>query len=555
MVMAMSLRGQTRTLWKTGALTAIMAVSFTLIAPPLYAAGDNPTVTGKVSIQKPTDPPVMKLVTERKRRNLNHIYAFDRSPLGERVPVILMPGRAEEFQHSSWWKRFRDITYKMKEFEDNFKLYAFIYDSADELDNQAQDFSQELKNHFGELPPERQVLLVSYSLGGVITRMSMDNPEVFNRVHSVIAIGVPFHGSPLFDPDWFTKYLRPQNHSPIRQLWDRVIYRMYLMTKNNLTRGLKWNNFDGSMPQFAVDEEVRGDLVVSKSLPYVEESTTEPFKQKTLIYASYMDNAQTVEQPTSLDLPKIVGSSTKIPKEIIGALLPLYGSSVHAVFVYMNHQLANLPTFDPENAQGRNKHVYKYNDGVIPLSSALYLPPRDKPYAGSLDELVEPIDVKKARVFANIDHMHLGEYSIIKQKTGSVDVLHPEEGMRTPSYWVLYDLQQILKTMPHKIAESQDLPEETQEAHEDASPCETEIEAEAEAEAVDKETVSTDVPSPSIPSTPVPSVSVPSVQVKSPSVPAVDVPSVQVPSAKTPSVQVPSTAVPSQSVPSVSSPR
>lgn len=473
------------------------------------------------------DSPHIKLVNERSRRNLNHIYTFDKSPLGNRVPVILLPGRAEEFQHASWWKRFRDITYKNRDFEDHFKLYAFIYNSANELDVQAKDFSNDLKNYFGELPPERKVVLVSYSLGGVITRDAMEDPDVFDRVHTVIAIGVPFHGSPLFDPEWFTKYLRPRNHSPIRQLWDRFIFRMYLMTKTNLTRGLKWDNFDGSEPQFQVEEELKGDQVVARIVPYEATGTTPAFKQKTIVYASYMDNEYTTPQPSGLTLPKLVGDTSRIPKEIIGAVLPIYGSSVHAVFTYMNHQLSNLPTYDADHSHGKNMHVYKYNDGVIPLSSALFLPPRSTPYAGSIDELTQPIDVQKARVFANIDHMHLGEYSINVQKTDSTDILHPEEGKRTPTYWVLYDLQQLLpKLKPGQNSSHAKGPNQ----------------------------VSVDVPSVQVPSVRVPSVSVPSVQVPAENVPSISVPSVNIPDFSVPSVSVPSENVPSVSVPSVKIP-
>lgn len=404
-----------------------------------------PTVPITIELQKRQ----MKLVSEKNRRNLNQIFEFDRTPLANRVPVILMPGRAEEFQHSAWWKRFRQESKRYDSFERNFKLYAFIYDSKEELDRQALDFVQEMKLHFGDLPQERKAILVSYSLGGVISREAMDDPEIFERVHSVIAIGVPFHGSPLFDPDWFTQYMRPRNHSPIRKLWDMAIYRMYMMSKTNLTRGLKWNNFDESLPLFKMEEhEIHGDQVVGNLQAYQERPSTQAIKKKIVVYASYLQNEFTPAQPASLGLPNLVGNvTTQIPKEIIGALLPLYGSSVHAVFIYMNHQLANLPTFSVDHFKGKNEHIYRYNDGVIPLSSALYLPPSKTPYGGDLDQLVKAIDVPKARIFVNIDHMHLGEYSIIKNKTLAVDVIHQSEGKRTPNDWILYDLQQTLSEM------------------------------------------------------------------------------------------------------------
>ncbi|MBY0403456.1 MAG: GPI inositol-deacylase [Cyanobacteria bacterium] len=392
----------------------------------------------------------MQLAPKVRKNNLNHIFQFDRSELGDRYPVIMMPGRAEEFQHSAWWKRFRKMAAQDENFTKHYKLYAYIYDSGAELDKQAQDFVKEFKEYFGGLPQEKKVVLLSYSLGGVISREAMEDPEVFDRIHTVIAIGVPFHGSPIFDPDWFTKYLRPRNHSPIRQLWDRVIYRIYLMTKTNLTRGLKWNNFDGSLPQFKLDNhEIKGDQIVGRVQPFEERPSTAQIKKKIIVYASYLENQYTQLQDPSLDIPKIQGGNPAlIPKEIVGALLPLYGASTHAVFIYMNHQLANLPTFSESDKQGANHHTYQYNDGVIPLSSALYLPPRKTPYDGHLDQFIPAIDVQKARIFVNIDHMHLGEYSILRNKTLAVDILHPKEGKMTPNIWLLKDLETIYPTLP-----------------------------------------------------------------------------------------------------------
>lgn len=383
------------------------------------------------------------LVTEIQRNDLNHIFAFDYRALGARTPVILVPGRAEEFQNNAWWKTFRKKVYNNRFFDEYFKLYVYIYNSKQELAIQTEGFSQDIKKYFNSLPAKQKVVLISYSLGGIITKEAMEDPEIFQRVHSILAIAVPFHGSPIFDKLWFTQYLQAVSHSPIRRVWDQLTYRLYLFDKTNLTRGLRWDNFDNSRPQFDHDKtNIQGDQVNTPILPYVETLRTDAIKKKTRIYASYLEN----EYTESLDkgsLTRIINTSKALPKAIIGSVLPFYGFSVHSVFNYTNLQLANLSTYTPNYPLGQNTHLYRYNDGAIPLTSLLWLPPRSEPYKDDINGLCKAIDVPFTRIFVNLDHLDIGEYNHAIDKLETNDMLHPQDGKRTPNEWLLYDLQHI----------------------------------------------------------------------------------------------------------------
>ncbi len=392
----------------------------------------------------------MPLVRWRKSGFLNHIYKFDEEPLGERVPVILVPGRAEEFQRSSWWKKFRKMSRKTEGFEEHYKLYAYIYDSKEELDAQTDDFVREMKAYFGDfLRDDRQVILVSYSLGGMITRKAMlEDEDIDELVHTMFAVAVPFHGSPLFDPEWFTQYIRPPNHSPVRRWWDKTVYRLYLFGKDNLKKGLSWNNFDGSKPMY--DGELQGHMLVSEIDPYRPHPRTDVIKRKIIIYASYLENEYTNPVDGDWDF---LGLTWYVPKAVVGSILPAY-TSVHSVFTYMNRQVANLPTYSPEHPMGREEHLYRYNDGVFPISSMLYLPPRDTPYHEDFDELVQFIDVQKARIFLNIDHMHIGEYALRRSQIRATDILHPDEGTRSPNEWLIHDLMMLSQEFPEPAPSS-----------------------------------------------------------------------------------------------------
>lgn len=399
---------------------------------------------GKIPARAKKNVPEMPLVHHRKRRDLNHIYQFDREPLGDRIPVILVPGRAEEFQQNSWWKGFREESRENEYFDRYFKLYAYIYDSRQELDVQAGEFDRELKKYFWHLPESQPLMMVVYSLGGVIAREAFADPAVLDRVDTVVAIAVPFHGSPLFDPDWFSKYMRPPNRSPVRKFWDRMIYRAYMFNKSNLTRGLRWDNFDSSKPQFEPNKiDVAGDQIIPKIAPFSEYPLAKEMKEKMIVYASYLENGYTHgNQPLNpRKLPGyVLQNSVNLPKELVATVLPLYGFTVHSVFTYMNNQLSRIPTYTPENPEGKETHLYRYNDGAIPLSSMMFLPPSLHPYDQELSGLIEKADVRKVRIFVNIDHMHIGEYSMFKNRLVREDIIHPADGKRSPHDWVIYDL-------------------------------------------------------------------------------------------------------------------
>lgn len=388
------------------------------------------------------------LPRQRSRKSLNQIYQFDRTPLGRRIPVLLVPGRAEEFQHNSWWRAIRKVSDRDLAFDRYFKLYVFLYDSEEELDVQADELAKELKARFNGLPASQPLMLVTYSLGGVITREMAKDTALLNRIDTMIAIAVPFHGSPMFDPDWFSEYLNPPSRSPVRRFWDRSLYRGYMFSKSNLTRGLNWDNFDSSKPQFDINGKSEGDQANSKIQPYEEYPNADLIRQKTIVYASYIENDYT--NPKEEQKRSRIKSSLVLPRKAIDAVLPFYGFTVHAVLNYMGLQLANLPTYTPDDPQGENTQLYRYNDGAIPLSSMLFLKPSNEPYDDDLWGLVGMSTVRSIRVFHDMDHLHIGEYSVLKKKLVRPDMVHPEDGERSPHHWIIYDLFHRMRELRHQ---------------------------------------------------------------------------------------------------------
>ncbi len=395
---------------------------------------------------------------KRTRSSLNQLYEFDRIPLGSRIPVIIVPGRAEEFQQNSWWKNLHHSGRDNYHFREHYKFYVFLYNSREELDVQAKSLAADIKKRFGTLPYTQPLMLVTYSLGGVISREVLADSQILNRVDTVIALATPFHGSPLFDPEWFTKYLNMPTLLPTRRFWDRLIYRCYMFGKNNLQRGLDWDNFDSSRPQFQTEDmlarlhlrrpnEASESDSAAASKPYVEYPNADEIRSKLIVYASYLQNGYTDPQEPNHNtrLPRFVLQSLSLPKTVFASILPVYGFTVHSVFSYMNLQLGNIATYTPSDPKGKNTKLYRYNDGAIPVSSMLFLKPSPVPYSQDIKQLVAKATVRKVRIFVNLDHTHLGQYSILKSKLLRPDSIHPEEGVRTPNEWIIRDLVNRLK--------------------------------------------------------------------------------------------------------------
>lgn len=407
--------------------------------PPLPAVAPSTSI----STARPLPYPKVSL---KRRPHLNHLYQYDEQPLGDRIPVVLVPGRAQEAQFFSWWQKLGWEAKKQPHFQKQYKLLLYLYDSKQGLPLQTEEFEQEFRSLLRHLPPERNMVVVSYSLGGLIVRdMLTQKPELLDRVDQIYGIGVPYHGSPMFNTRWFSEFSK--HPSPLRRFWDKVFYRAYLADKKNLLNGLYWANFDQSEPFYEGAQwriPIDPERVENFTLAYADDeaAVVEAFKDKLVIYASYLNNPYVSEEKPRFNR-NLQTKLIQIPKAVLGTILPFYGFTVHSVFDYMNLQMANLPTYTPGSPEGSNTNLYRYNDGVIPLSSALYLPPRRSPYQEELQELAAMDNVCRVRIFEDIDHVDLGHYRALERYLVAQDVTRPAAGERTPFGWLFYDLHQL----------------------------------------------------------------------------------------------------------------
>ncbi len=399
----------------------------------------NPVSAQETSIRLSDKNPPQTIpwrTTRLMHLKYNRIFAVDPSPLENRIPVILIPGRAEEFQFGVWWHQYRELFALEPALKKDFKLYVYLYNSRHSVHTLSDHFATAYRNHFSNLPSRRPVVLVGYSLGGIIAQHTMENaPDIDAHVAKVIAIAVPFHGSPLFSSNWFARDVK--NHSPslIRTAWDRWLYRLYMLDKPNLRDSLAWDNFDDSEP--LVQRKNSKNTLVAYQPPRVAH-----FKKKLLVYASYLENNWAT--PNARPEKSILKTLPTVAQKAVGLVFPGYLTSATSALAFANLKLANIRSNCPERDSGCNLHLFRYNDGAVPLSSALYLPPRSVPYHEDLPELLGAVDVPAVRLFGNFGHLDFSKQFAGFRRLHVSDELHPEEGKRNPIQWVFYDLEKSL---------------------------------------------------------------------------------------------------------------
>jgi hypothetical protein len=397
-------------------------------------------------------------------------------PLGNRTPLIIMPGRAQEAHKNAWWEKLNQnwLAAKHQSTTPNvytlYKPYVYLFNSREHLEPMTKRFNEAFNALARQLPSGRGVSVVSYSLGGLLLEEAwVQNPTFQSRVTDAYAIAVPFGGSPMFHESWFTHHLkRPlptMVRSPIRKKFDVLGLQGYLRGRNNLIRMMYVHpELDQNLPPITHTPVIDLTKPIKKpmdtatpsrsyyawlDMPHTPQavSPVAGLKARLTVYGSYLPHMQA---PAQTELGKqryaikhSVGQRLlllpfTLPYKLINSsALPLYGSNVHRTFAYGNKTLRSLPYQGEGTA-----HPYRLNDGFLSLASALYLPPSAKniPPSTSVSEIATHADVKHIRIFEGVDHVDLGHYRLNKKYLLTQDILEQAHPAQTPLMWLFEDL-------------------------------------------------------------------------------------------------------------------
>lgn len=169
-------------------------------------------------------------------------------------------------------------------------------------------------------------------------------------------------------------------------------------------------------------------------------------KTKFITYAGYLKNVPIEKKGLLSGVRYFLFVNYLYPS----AILPTIISDKHRLLRIINSESSRMVCKQEPGSQ--RYYAYAMNDGVTPIISALFLPNsycQDHHFTDedSLKYLPAALDVSKARVFRDVDHISFVDGVHPFFKSGLVeDKLHPNEAKRTIFDWILSDL---MEKAPH----------------------------------------------------------------------------------------------------------
>ncbi len=433
---------------------------------------------------------LVNVYTPEGMRSLSTAYMlqpYDQSPLDERQPLILVHGIAPDQGSYYNWGLFLQTLVNNSDIQASYKLYFFVYEPERPLSQTSAQLAVVLKD-FAASHPNTKARLLGLSLGGLLLKNAMADPEVDATVDKIITIGTPFHGTPLAVPDWMRAQFKQEAlWSPLR-LGNRVVFNMVRNKFPHFESDYRWDNFDGAMPQ---EHTTRLTETIGKSETKAEALHPEKF----ITYSSFFNANRISEQQLTNKLQGqrwqadvLTEAFSKDLKEPLNAGVPNNTRfslvDKHRMMAMVNQNMARLPlaypapeadvtpvlstnnlekssvpkqdqqfsiaSDTPTPRPGTNVSLpilMSFNDGVSPIVSHLWLGRYCTNLVASPDvnsQLWKALErVQKshqARLFAGLDHRDWME-GTTRIGNGSVsDLLHPEEGSHTIFDWLVQDI-------------------------------------------------------------------------------------------------------------------
>ncbi len=386
------------------------------------------------------------------------IYQADGKPLGDRQPLLLVHGLNGEKAKAFRWDKVIASFNTSPDFNRTYKVYLARFNTHYRLDKTKPGFRQQLLAL--RTVTGKPITILALSIGGNVVQESMMDSDVDKAVRLVMTLGTPFHGSPLFTTAWMQYSLYKGKQWIGTRVDHAIAYRIYFAMNSTLSDDLFWDNVDGRIPNIGMFNSIvpfgpRGDLTLQKDvnrrLALMNVDLT-PDKSKFVTYAAFFSNA--ITNPGILGRYK---SLVLAPYRELTVEIPAHMAREHAVLSMMNWDISKILTAKTGPADLRQRNQYVLNDGITPLSSALFLPRsycQDYALASEKDlqRVVSLVDVRKARVFRNADHltfvdgMRPGIRSLlhISPAAGKLrDELAPADGNHQIFDWITSDLLNV----------------------------------------------------------------------------------------------------------------
>jgi len=348
--------------------------------------------------------------------------------VGDGIPLILVHGHNSE-SHVDGMCRWKAFLSKMTSSEFiKFDIYIFKHDSTLPVGfNGTTGNAAQLNSQIKQLFPNKKVLFIAHSRGGLVCRAYMNHENRGENVYGLITLGTPHHGTPGAIPEWAACFLTLDtcNFLYKRGQCDECSFNI----EERGFQDLAWDNLDGVIKQRNVKQiEFQGKRRVCLS-PDDFNCQVQGFEDDSLLVSS----AQRKIDGTLADLNKREKYFGRI--SAFAAFDDDFSDNErYAITFDIDKNLDNrLGEHDKlgwatwklnrfSEVLESNSINYFANDGLVPLQSALFLDLSDGiPFAEKIGSAVKLKQgniairrlVRSHHIFSNADgvcdHIHLLE--------------------------------------------------------------------------------------------------------------------------------------------------
>ena len=386
----------------------------------------------------------------RQAANLGQVYQWDNTPIGNRNPLLLIHGGSGEGKYAFRWDRF--INHTNADFNRHYKIYLYRYNSKARIRDLTPRLQQSLRRLYRRYG-NKTIAVMCLSMGGNLIQAALTDSIVAALVDVVLSMGSPFHGSPLFSSDWFQYSLNDTPLCPPAKTLNAIGYKIYFKDHPNYLQDLKWDNMDSLIPDVGkfkakVPLGPKGDLrVVSEANQTLKAINVESLvcKDKFITYAGYISNSYLRAKGI-----RIIENIITWPYHILMVRIPLLFGNTNSALKYLNSEMANVKVNNQASYINGIKQSYALNDGITPVSSAIYISNDGLKNCPLINEkallkLNPYIDVRIARVFKNVGHVSFLEGNPIHGNKFVLDCLHKNQGHHTLFKWMQIDLMTNIK--------------------------------------------------------------------------------------------------------------
>jgi hypothetical protein len=357
---------------------------------------------------------------------------LDASPQEGRIPLILVHGINPDAGKEYNWQGFLNLVRKDPAFQSRFKTYLFVYDPAKAIRVNGKLLQADLIDFHKRNASTEPFRFAALSLGGMIVREALADNDLWQQTQRVVAISVPFHGTPLASKPWMHLCFKEASVlNPVRH-FDDLAYSVAERQFPHFEKDYCWDNFDGNMPE-SVARQQTCPVPVSPHPPQEE-------ARKYTVYAGFYGSSTDQRQwlRKQLGLP-----ADKKPADTKQPML-----NRHMMFSLVQPCLSALPVV--KAASKGMVSVEAFNDGISPISSQLWLgrfarrgrEGQPVPQERLWQSVLAMRNSENARLFDGLDHRDWLEGQTRYNGNGGKlqDWLHPDAPARNMFEWIKFDL-------------------------------------------------------------------------------------------------------------------